>query len=266
MTKAVGYCRVSTKGQAVHGLGLEDQEAAVRAYCAHEGWDLVDVYSDTISGAFVDEDELRVPRPGFSRLLSEANGARGVSYVVVYDTSRLWRSDFARVLVQRDLRRLGLDIRSIKEPQYSLAASSEASNALINAVVEGIATYDRLSLVARLRRGRLSKAAQGGYACGEAPYGFRRVRGSKVLEIHEAEARIVRRIFALHKRGLATRAIARQLNGEGVKTKEGAAWRNVQVLRVLRRRAFYEGTTFAVWSVKEKITRPAILKVEAKQS
>ena len=55
---AVGYLRVSTAEQGQSGLGLEAQQASVRAYVEAQGWTLVAEYQDVASG----KDDRR---PGF---------------------------------------------------------------------------------------------------------------------------------------------------------------------------------------------------------
>ena len=47
---AVGLYRVSTAEQGQSGLGLEAQQAAVRAFAAGQGWQLVAEFSDIASG------------------------------------------------------------------------------------------------------------------------------------------------------------------------------------------------------------------------
>src|SRR3954470_15189055 len=82
--KAVGYIRVSTEEQAVHGHGLEVQERAIRACAESQGYELLDVISDPgISGA-------RAPaeRPGFCRVL-ELAADRAFSLLLVWKFDRL---------------------------------------------------------------------------------------------------------------------------------------------------------------------------------
>src|SRR6202166_3842037 len=47
---AVGLYRVSTAEQGLSGLGLEAQQASVRAFVATQGWTLVAEFSDVASG------------------------------------------------------------------------------------------------------------------------------------------------------------------------------------------------------------------------
>ena len=60
---AVGLYRVSTAEQGQSGLGLEAQQASVRAFVAAQGWTLVAEFSDVASG----KDD---SRPGFQAALA----------------------------------------------------------------------------------------------------------------------------------------------------------------------------------------------------
>lgn len=60
---AVALYRVSTAEQGQSGLGLEAQQASVRAFIATQGWTLIGEYSDIASGK-------DVRRPGFQAALA----------------------------------------------------------------------------------------------------------------------------------------------------------------------------------------------------
>ena len=60
---AIGLNRVSTAEQGHSGLGLEAQQASVRAFVATQGWTLVAEFSDIASG----KDDRR---PGFQAALA----------------------------------------------------------------------------------------------------------------------------------------------------------------------------------------------------
>lgn len=60
---AVGYLRVSTAEQGQSGLGLEAQQAGVRAFVEAQGWTLLAEYQDVASG----KDDRR---PGFQAALA----------------------------------------------------------------------------------------------------------------------------------------------------------------------------------------------------
>lgn len=43
-----------------------------------------------------------------------------VSKIIVLNTSRLWRSDMAKVLIQRELKKHEVDVKAIEQPNYSI--------------------------------------------------------------------------------------------------------------------------------------------------
>lgn len=224
----IGYIRVSTQGQAKEGYSLAYQRDEIEAHCKEQGWNLVHVYEDAgISGAEVDEEAL-------------ANG--GASYVLVLNTNRLWRSDIVKVLVHRELKRYGVDIKSIEQPTYSIHRK-DPSDFLINGLMELLDQYQRLEIALKLGRGRMKKAQQGGYAGGRVAFGYTAKKGKKLIEVHEAQAFGVRRLFEMRERtpNLTLAETARRLNAEGYTTQQGKPFTKVQVKRILDRKALYEG-------------------------
>ncbi|MDI6773156.1 MAG: recombinase family protein [bacterium] len=256
--RVVGYARVSTEGQADHGHGLPAQKDAIRRYCQQQDWQLLGIYQDVISGAAVDEDALTVNRPGLLDLLAGLK-EQHPAYIVVIDTSRLWRSDTAKVLIRRELRRHGVDVRSTTQPTYSLTVK-DPSDVLVNGMLELLDEYERLTITMRLRRGRVQKARQGGYAGGLPPFGYQATRGGKQLTVHPEEAAVVRQVFNLRRSGLTRYAIAARLNGEGIPTREGKRWAHTQVGRILTRGPVYRGRIYRYGEVEStEAQQPAIL-------
>jgi DNA invertase Pin-like site-specific DNA recombinase len=75
-------------------------------------------------------------------------------------------------------------------------------------------------------------ASRGFLNGGRAPYGYRRVK-VKVGEIEKAkleavpeDAPLVKRAFQMSLDGLGVKEIAKKLNGEGCKTRDGHEWTN----------------------------------------
>ena len=127
----VGYIRVSTQGQAKDGYSLKYQEEEIQAYCEKHGWNLIHIFRDEgISGAKMNEEALEVDRVGLQEMLAHLSSLP-IKYVVVLNTSRLWRSDMVRVLIHRELQKYGVDIKSIEQPNYSIY-KKDPSDVLVN--------------------------------------------------------------------------------------------------------------------------------------
>jgi DNA invertase Pin-like site-specific DNA recombinase len=168
-TRVVGYVRVSTQGQVKDGYSLGYQVEEIQRYCARHNLELLDIYKDEgISGAKVDEDELTIEREGLQEMLSDLKW-RDVKYIVVLNTSRLWRADMVKVLIQRELKRHKVDVKAIEQPQYSIYAH-DPNDFLVNGMMELLDQYQRLEIALKLSRGRRKKAQEGGYAGGRVAY------------------------------------------------------------------------------------------------
>ncbi len=92
----VGYIRVSTQGQARDGYSLKYQEDEIKAYCEENNLNLIHIFRDEgISGAELNEEALEIDRVGLQEMLAHLSSVQ-IDYVVVLNTSRLWRSDIVR--------------------------------------------------------------------------------------------------------------------------------------------------------------------------
>ncbi|MFD0959146.1 recombinase family protein [Paenibacillus chungangensis] len=238
----IGYVRVSTSGQAKDGYSLSYQQDEIRSYCREQGWNLLKLYSDEgISGAKVDEDELEVDRFGFRSMLA-ALSTKTIDAVVVLNTSRLWRSEIVKVLVHREFKKYGVDVKSIEQPTYSIY-KKDPSDFLINGLMELLDAYQRLEISMKLSRGRNKKAEQGGYAGGRVAFGYKACKGHKAIEVNEKQAQAVIRLFDIREQypTWTLERIASALNEEGFTTQQGKLFTKVQVKRILDRRDFYRG-------------------------
>ncbi len=103
----VGYIRVSTKGQAKDGYSLKCQEDEIKGYCKEQGLNLIHIFRDEgISSAKLNEEALEIDRVGLQEMLTHLSSVQ-IDYVLVLNTSRLWRSDIVKVLIQRELKKYG---------------------------------------------------------------------------------------------------------------------------------------------------------------
>lgn len=238
--KVYGYLRVSTETQAEKGYGLEAQRAEIEKHAAANGITLADVFIDAgISGAAKDTDddnEAISRRAGLLELLAALEDGDAV---LVLNTSRLWRSDNAKVLIRRELMKRRAHIISIEQPKYDIYAK-DPNDRLIAGIIELLDEWERLSIALKLARGRTIKAKGGDKPAGVCPYGYRYTEDKKRVVIDDKEAALVRFMYTEGQKGRSLGQIADALNAQGVTTRQGKQWSRGGV-QVILRNPFYTG-------------------------
>lgn len=230
--QAGAYLRVSTDEQAENGYSLQMQRERITAQITAKGWQLFKVYTDGGQSG----GSLR--RPALEEMLRDAAAGK-LQAVVVYKLDRLSRKQRDTMYLLEDVfLRQGIQLVSISE---SLDTSSPTGRAMIG-MLSVFAQLERDTITERLSGGRKQKAKSGGYAGGNPAIGYSAKRGQKSLQIDREKAEIVRQVFQLRDQGLTLQQIADQLNRLGHTTKQGACFRPTQVMRILKRRALYEGS------------------------
>jgi len=192
----VGYVRVSTDEQAESGLGLEAQRAAIEGECTRRGWDLVEVFQDAgASGKSLNG------RPALKRALEAVSGGEADALVVA-KLDRLSRSllDFAGLM--EDARKGGWALVILDLGVDTTTPSGE----MVANVMATFAQFERRLIGQRTKDALAVKKRQG-------------VRLGRPVSV---KAGVVKRIVRLRSAGKSLRAIADQLNQEGVRTGHGA--------------------------------------------
>ena len=99
---------------------MKYQEDEIKVYCEEEGLNLIHIFRDEgISGVKLNEEALEIDRVGLQEMLAHLSSIQ-IDNVVVLNTRRLWRSDIVKVLIQRELKKDGCDVKSIEQPFYSI--------------------------------------------------------------------------------------------------------------------------------------------------
>jgi site-specific DNA recombinase len=239
---AISYVRVSTHSQ-MRKEGTRIQREKIKEYVKNNNWNLIASYEDNgISGAKVDEENLTIDREGLQNMLTDIPSL-DVKYVVVLNTSRLWRSDLVKVLIQRELKKYNVDVKAIDQPTYSIFSTDDPSQFLINGMMELLDQYQRLEIALKLKRGKMNKARQGRFAGGRTPLGYKKVEveNKSDIGINEDEAKIITTILRLRKQRLSMQSIATHLNSNQVPTKNGGRWHASTIDYILKNK-IYSGT------------------------
>jgi DNA invertase Pin-like site-specific DNA recombinase len=208
------YARYSTDNQSV--ASIEDQFRICREHADRERWQIIDTYHDAaISGASV------ILRPGIQALLQDAQ--RGKFDIVLAEAlDRVSRDQADVATLFKHLRFAGIQIVTLAEGEIS------ELHVGLKGTMNALFLKDLAAKTHRGLRGRVEKGKAGGGLC----YGYdvvkridsegEPVRGERA--INEAEAAVVRRVYREFAAGKSPRAIATDLNRDGIPGPFGHSW------------------------------------------
>lgn len=207
-----GYIRVSTRGQAASGLGLDAQREALERWATSEGVAL-DVHED--AGRSRKAGNLAHRGEGIAAALLDVRSGN-VAGLVAAKVDRLGSGSDVVALAeeaQRDGWRLvvldiGLDTAS-------------PTGMLVLTVLAGVAAFERERIGARNREWKQQARARGTH---RGAHAHDRAIADRIIALREAPGR------------KSYRAIAAILEAEGVPTAKGGAWQAASVRSVERTR------------------------------
>ncbi|WP_425493171.1 recombinase family protein [Dyella lutea] len=205
--KTAAYARFSSDSQ--REASLEDQLRNCRAFCARQGWAAPEVYQDAaVSGA-------RLDRPGYQQLLRDADL---FDVILVDDLSRFGRDKEELGMVIKRLRFRGVRLIGVSD-----GVDTARKNHKLDTGLRGLMSELYLDDLAEKTHRGLTGRALAGASAGGLPYGYRAL-GDGQREIDEAQAAVVRRIYAEYIDGRSPREIAAALNSERVRSPRGGQW------------------------------------------
>lgn len=212
------YIRVSTEEQATDGNSLIEQEEQLREFAAKHGHDSYRIYKDEGFSAKT------LQRPGMQAMLRDVRQGR-ISGVVTTRIDRLTRrvSDFAKLV--DELNHYGVFYRSTRQ-NFEIGT---AMGRLMVVILSAIAEFEREMISERVFENLHSMVRRGVLAT-KPSFGYRVANGQLVLDEHESYW--ARRAARLLQSGHGARAVAKFLNDNGVRSKQGRLWsdRSVRAL------------------------------------
>jgi DNA invertase Pin-like site-specific DNA recombinase len=219
MTRVALYARYSSDNQSERSI--EDQFRLCREHAGRERWKITGTYHDAaISGASM------ILRPGIQLLLQDAQ--RGLFDVVLAEAlDRISRDQADVATLFKHLRFAGISIVTLAEGEIS------ELHVGLKGTMNALFLKDLALKTHRGLRGRVEQGKAGGGLC----YGYRVVKkldaGGEPIrgdrEIVAAEAEIVQRIFRAFAAGKSPKAIAVELNREGIPGPLGRAWGDTSI-------------------------------------
>lgn len=208
------YCRLSEedrnkKNASDDSESIENQRSLLKGYCAENGWEIYDIYSDD---DYTGSDR---NRPAFRRMLADAQ-KKCFDVIVCKTLSRFTRE---LELVEKYINGLfpvwGIRFVSVVDNVDTAAKGNKKSRQIYGMVnewfLEDMSDNIRAVLTDKRRNGRFIGAF--------APFGYKKDPDSKGhLVIDEDAASTVRLIFGLYISGMGRTAIARELNERDLPT------------------------------------------------
>lgn len=246
MSRAALYARVSTARQEQEET-IDSQIAEVRQRIELDGniLDQANIYIDEgYSGSVLE-------RPALDAMLDTAK-VKGFDVLYIYDLGRLSRQLSHLLIVIEQLEKYEREVISLHE-----RITGTPEDKFLLQIMGSMHEYERAKITERFRRGKMYKARSGKIVGYNAPYGYRYNKETGELDIHEPEARAVKKMFEwVGNEGLSTYSVIERLHDEGImppKQKQ-EYWTRSPIARILSNETYFANTT----STKQSLYFPVI--------
>lgn len=224
--KALGYARVSGRTQALDGTGLQEQRAQCEAWAAHNGYEIVQWFEDSITG------ETPWDKRPAMRALVERVAVNGVGAVIVHQLDRIARGksaifeDFFEIVSANGMQVISVvDGLLTDDPQGDEFKSADAE--MIRSIKQAIIRQEKRKLVARMTLGKLRAKAAGKRVDGKYGYGADPNKPEELVTLT--------RMRQLRASGMTCYRVAKVLNGEGLRPRTAERWKPNVVHQILDR-------------------------------
>lgn len=219
--RVAAYARVSMDSERL----MHSLSAQVSYYSEYiqknPHWIYAGVYVDEgITGTLTDK------RDEFKRMIADCEAGK-IDIILVKSISRFARNTVDLLKTVRHLKELGIEVRFEKENINSMSNDGE----LMLSILASFAQEESRSISENVKWGTRKRFEQG------IPNGRVRVFGYRwegdTLVIVPEEAETVKRIFEDFIGGKVPRAIAKDLNDDGITTRMGCKWSDFGIRTIL---------------------------------
>jgi DNA invertase Pin-like site-specific DNA recombinase len=281
-SRAAQYVRMSTDYQQ---YSIENQAAVIAGYAHAHNLTIVKTYADR------GESGLRLKnRPGLIKLIQDVKeGAADFDYILVYDVSRWGRFQDVDESAHYEFLCKQAGLKLVYCAEQFENDGSMLSNVVKNLKRVMAAEYSR-ELSVKVHTGACRFAGLGFLIGGRDGYGLERVLVNERLEPKKVltrgdrkylltdhvrlrpgdrrEVMVVQWIFARFLQVKSEKAIALELNRNGIRTRNGQPWRGAAITRLLRNENYIGNIIYNRQSQKlrgKRVNNPSNLWVRAEK-
>ena len=236
MQKAVIYIRVSTDEQATNGLSLQGQEKSAREYCRNNNIEVAEVFCDAGASAKT------ANRPQLIASIAYCTeNYKEIDYYLVWKMDRLARMAYDTAVIDANLQKLGIQLRSVTEP-----ITNSPIGSLTKTMLAGFAQFDNDVRAERSTSGVRRRIEEGGWPH-MAPLGYKNYTDTfrrPTLEKTEQAPLIAKWLREYIKGGHTKRSMNQLAWDMGIRSKQGKRLSYQQSINMLNS-PIYAGLVFS---------------------
>ena len=221
--KAVIYARYSSDSQREESI--EGQLRECTEYAERNGITILRSYIDRALSARTAD------RPEFQNMIKDSE-QKLFDVVLIWKLDRFSRDRYDSAHYKRILKKNGVKVISVKEN-----ISDGPEGIILESMLEGYAEYYSAELSEKIQRGQKENALKCKNSGGNTPLGYV-VGADGVLAVDPLTAPLVTEIFTLYDSDESISEITASLNGRGLKTKKGKAFKIGGVSLILKNRKY----------------------------
>lgn len=197
------YARYSSDKQTEQSI--EGQLRVCHEYAKKNGYSVINEYIDRAMTGRNDD------RPDFQRMIEDSK-KKNFEAVLVYQLDRFARNREDSAMNKHKLKKNGVKVISAREN----VNSGDASDIILESVLEGMAEYFSKELSQKVKRGMRLMAEKCQYTGSQITYGYKVVNKNYVID--DEKAKVVKQIFTMYAKGHTIIDIVNYLNEKHFKT------------------------------------------------
>lgn len=251
MTTVDGYTRVSTDPQE-ENTSFEEQERAIRQYCAENGLTVGIIHRETFTGyQYRERKKLEMMRQRYRDGLIQG--------VVIRTLDRLSRSRTHVAILMEEMEHYGVTLHSVKE-----TIDDTPMGKFARMVLAFVAEMEREKILDRTITGRVNAAKNGKIVSGVKPlYGWQwhDAEAKDYLILDDDQARVLQRAAEEYADGSSLYQIVYRFADEGIPPPKGETW-HIRTLRRILTDPRMTGENVMIFTVKNKRAKQHLDSVE----